>query len=218
MKKTILAAALVAGTMIGGVANASILNGTFDIDIYRQVDSSNPDSAAIPANLLVGDLLGTIEYTGDLNFSTSGTTQPTIASFLATAGGSVDNTEDNIDLTGQMTESGYDITTFFDITANLTIEFDGVVSHDDGISVYDDGILVSPAASAAPTQEIDSEFAFNGGNFRLIYSAANGNPEVLLVNANNVSPVPLPAAVWLFGSALLGVFGIARRKSGKLAA
>jgi hypothetical protein len=30
--------------------------------------------------------------------------------------------------------------------------------------------------------------------------------------------VPIPAAVWLFGSALLGLFGIGRRKSGALAA
>jgi hypothetical protein len=27
-----------------------------------------------------------------------------------------------------------------------------------------------------------------------------------------VSPVPIPAAVWLFGSGLLGLIGIARRK------
>ena len=30
--------------------------------------------------------------------------------------------------------------------------------------------------------------------------------------AGNVTPVPLPAAVWLFGSGLLGLVGIARRK------
>lgn len=29
---------------------------------------------------------------------------------------------------------------------------------------------------------------------------------------NNISPVPLPAAAWLFGSALLGLVGVARRK------
>jgi hypothetical protein len=32
------------------------------------------------------------------------------------------------------------------------------------------------------------------------------------VHAGNVSPVPVPAAVWLFGSGLLGLIGIARRK------
>lgn len=32
------------------------------------------------------------------------------------------------------------------------------------------------------------------------------------VNQLNVSPVPLPAAAWLFGSALMGMVGIARRR------
>lgn len=32
------------------------------------------------------------------------------------------------------------------------------------------------------------------------------------VHDGNVSPVPVPAAVWLFGSGLLGLIGIARRK------
>jgi hypothetical protein len=34
-----------------------------------------------------------------------------------------------------------------------------------------------------------------------------------LVLKGNGSPVPLPAAVWLFGSGLLGLAGVARRKS-----
>ena len=33
------------------------------------------------------------------------------------------------------------------------------------------------------------------------------------VHAGNVSPVPIPAAVWLFGSGLLGLIGVARRKA-----
>ena len=31
----------------------------------------------------------------------------------------------------------------------------------------------------------------------------------------NISPVPLPAAAWLFGSALLGLIGYSRRKGAK---
>jgi len=33
-----------------------------------------------------------------------------------------------------------------------------------------------------------------------------------LTTSNNVSPVPVPAAVWLFGSGLFGLVGIARRR------
>ena len=31
--------------------------------------------------------------------------------------------------------------------------------------------------------------------------------------SGNITPVPVPAAVWLFGSGLLGLVGIARRKA-----
>jgi len=34
----------------------------------------------------------------------------------------------------------------------------------------------------------------------------------------NVGAVPIPAAVWLFGSALMGLFGVSRRKSTAVAA
>jgi hypothetical protein len=39
---------------------------------------------------------------------------------------------------------------------------------------------------------------------------ASGN---LTITANQTSAVPLPAAVWLFGSGLLGLFGVARRRA-----
>jgi hypothetical protein len=40
---------------------------------------------------------------------------------------------------------------------------------------------------------------------------ASGN---LLISGNSVAPpVPLPAAVWLFGSGLLGLFGVSRRRA-----
>jgi hypothetical protein len=34
----------------------------------------------------------------------------------------------------------------------------------------------------------------------------------MAVRSGNVSTVPVPAAVWLFGSAMLGLMGVARRK------
>ncbi len=38
-----------------------------------------------------------------------------------------------------------------------------------------------------------------------------------LVRDNNLSPVPVPAAAWLFGSALLGFAGFSRRRKNKVA-
>ncbi len=44
--------------------------------------------------------------------------------------------------------------------------------------------------------------------------AQGSNSPVVAVNAASVSAVPVPAAVWLFGTGLLGLMGIARRRDG----
>jgi hypothetical protein len=43
--------------------------------------------------------------------------------------------------------------------------------------------------------------------------SSNGNGQFYLNVANVAAPVPLPAAIWLFGSALVGFISISRRKS-----
>jgi hypothetical protein len=50
-------------------------------------------------------------------------------------------------------------------------------------------------------------FGTHGGNFKnnIFYGWA--------VRAGDVGAVPVPAAVWLFGSGLLGLIGVARRKN-----
>ncbi len=49
------------------------------------------------------------------------------------------------------------------------------------------------------------------------HGAADGEPSIYfndaLVSVNDVTVVPVPAAVWLFGSGLIGLVGIARRKT-----
>lgn len=53
----------------------------------------------------------------------------------------------------------------------------------------------------------NTEFAFFGFSLE----AASGN--VISTDILNQSPIPVPAAVWLFGSGLLGLVGIARRRA-----
>ena len=62
---------------------------------------------------------------------------------------------------------------------------DGPLSHPAGVS-SDIGILLDFALSAGDTVTFNTRF--------------------------DVTPVPVPAAVWLFGSGLLGLVGVARRK------
>ena len=40
----------------------------------------------------------------------------------------------------------------------------------------------------------------------------DANEPLLLINPSNIAPVPVPAAVWLFGSGLIGLAGFMRRK------
>ena len=59
-----------------------------------------------------------------------------------------------------------------------------------------------------------SDFGIADGSsiFSLIIRGG-GESDILGVSGiNGVSPVPVPAAAWLFGSALLGMFGFVRRK------
>jgi hypothetical protein len=69
-----------------------------------------------------------------------------------------------------------------------------------------------------------ADYTFNGTNFTINYhwDAVSDNGGVGLGDANvtvydltlagTVSSVPVPAAIWLFGSGLLGLIGIARRR------
>jgi len=58
---------------------------------------------------------------------------------------------------------------------------------------------------------------FGMGNGRQLASTSKGNRmHGWAVQSGDVSAVPVPAAVWLFGSGLLGLVGVARRKSANI--
>jgi hypothetical protein len=46
----------------------------------------------------------------------------------------------------------------------------------------------------------------------ILGSASLGTNGTLTFTGNSTSPVPLPAAVWLFGSGLMGLVGVSRRR------
>lgn len=59
------------------------------------------------------------------------------------------------------------------------------------------------------TMAVTSE-ANKGGEF---ISATTFGPQLVSFGTAGVSIVPIPAAVWLFGSGLIGLIGVARRKA-----
>jgi len=54
---------------------------------------------------------------------------------------------------------------------------------------------------------------FDMGNGRQLDDLKDGNRYAWAVRSGDVAAVPLPATVWLFGTGLLGLMGMARRKT-----
>lgn len=51
------------------------------------------------------------------------------------------------------------------------------------------------------------------GQFRLVFASASGDHTIIgNLTSFTAAPVPLPAAAWLFGSGMIGVFALVRRK------
>ena len=219
MIKTFATAAVVAATFATG-ASAAVLNGTFSIDIYQRLDATTAEASATLANLAAADtvLLDTITFTGDLDFGTfDGTDSTTIGDWLATSvGGIVDGLDAmvaNTQLSMPSIGSGTATATFFDITGFFNSAFDSIIRHDDGIRVFDDGTQI--ASRSAPTVAVNTAVnGFDGGDWRLLYVATNGDPSVLRVTGDDLpttATVPLPAGMPLLLAGLGGLAFMRRR-------
>lgn len=214
LRKALVAAVTVATLGIASVAQAVTVGGSAIINIYTYNAggvASNADATV--ANLAGKTLTAQVLYTGLLDFFTDGANTTTVDDFLTSQGGSYSLISGNTG--GLMTSGGFGTTTLFDFQAIANFDFAGTVYHDDGITMFDGGVLVTPAGSEDPTANGVSAYTMTGGNsFRLIYSAANGNPEKLLVLADDGGSiaVPLPAGGLLLLSGLGGFAAFARRR------
>ena len=209
MLKGYFIGAIVATTVMSGAAHAAPLYGTYTIDIYNYDslgNSSNADASAV--NVGANTLTGSISYTGNLDFFTSTGTTPTIGEFLNSGGGTIIGGNAGLFAT-VMSIGGFTTTTLLDIYGTFASAVTGTIDHDDGVTLYDSTTAIV-LNSAAPTSPITSPFAAQAGAFRLIYSAANGNPEELRVD---VAAVPVPAAGLMLLGALGGLGAMRRRKA-----
>ena len=67
-------------------------------------------------------------------------------------------------------------------------------------------ILYSTSAGSSGSWYSKSQYGFD-------YASINGSVSAVSVSAAPAPTVPVPAAAWLFGSGLLGLIGLARRKT-----
>ena len=94
---------------------------------------------------------------------------------------------------------------------NLTLDgpFQGINGPTyQGLLSLNYNFIMGLSADSGTTWIADSGSSF-GVNTALIEFNVSGVNEALVID---VAPVPVPAAVWLFGSGLIGLAGIARRK------
>jgi hypothetical protein len=106
-------------------------------------------------------------------------------------------------------------------TTNSWFDFDGTINAGESMdfTLY---TLTPVAGGAAPGTydlftgylglEIIGEDEFGSELRADIYSFSTNCSDANCTFSRTVSAVPLPAAAWLFGSAMIGLFGIARRK------
>lgn len=219
MNKIIAGVAMAAMT-IAGTATAA----TYTVKVVNVTDLNANQSQATMSNFdtYYGDGSGTnsdqFTYDGILNFGTSNTSDDstTIAQWLGTGGGTVSG----LSAVGDLQQSAPNvfanpatdsITTFYlfkDQGNSAATSFE--VTHDDGVWLFDDGS--SLGGSLGPNSvKVTTVNGFDGGELSVLYVATNGDPSILEVKA-----VPLPAGVWLFGSALVGLAGVARRRTRNL--
>jgi len=77
------------------------------------------------------------------------------------------------------------------------------------LSGYNDGNLVWSLATS-----LNGSYKYYAAQAGLIDQLRLGFGNLFLVDDLELNAVPVPAAAWLFGSGLIALFGIARRRSG----
>ena len=114
------------------------------------------------------------------------------------------------DLDASMASNGFATLGVTTVVSNEAIAVGGTFGAGAGLggTTFDFVTINFTALSSAPISLINSTFGdWQDGNGQSV-------PGVIFEGAIvDLVPVPVPAAVWLFGSGLLGLVGVARRRS-----
>jgi len=122
-----------------------------------------------------------------------------------------DDGDHSIDLTLFKADNTASLTRTYSITPSVA-NYTGFFVDNNNNGVPDNGIDTSIFF-----MDIDlADFNFLGvdplAKFRMDISGYSAVPSLIGAYPASMAPVPVPAAVWLFGSGLIGLVGVARRK------
>ena len=149
-----------------------------------------------------------------LSLTTAGTSGPSTSQYVSTVNNNGPLAIGGGETTGGIWAAGFNLTTDVATSAQIEWTFNKEAAVADaklsfgsfagGVTIWDvtGDFITTVMLSAGTTYWVD---------FYSIESTA-------LSYDVSVSQVPVPAAVWLFGSALMGLFGASRRKSTAVAA
>jgi hypothetical protein len=180
--------------LTGGRLAVNTFNGTLDQQGGTLAPGVSSDTTS---------LAGLTTVNGDYNLLSAGTLE--IELFGATPGGLYDQVAVNglVDLNADAGVGGI-----------LDVQLGFAPSIGDMFTILENDGLDPVTAAFLGLMEGDTFTEVFGGEvftFGITYAGGTGNDIVLNVAA--VSAVPVPPALWLFGTGLLGLLGIALRKS-----
>lgn len=210
MKKIIFTMAIVVVfvfTFMAGNSQASFIGKVYEgASAAAQNPAQGPGSATLTATFTVDKL------NFDSRVGNDADANNTYNKFLASGSGNnlIWTSFPNVAWTDTPIKTASGSGTFFQFTGTAYFAANITITHDDGFWLQLGNL--PPYDYSTPTGPIGSGIGNPAGiySFTLNYGAWNGFPEVLKVPT---APVPIPAAVWLFGTGLLGLFGVRRKIS-----
>ena len=174
-----------------------------------------PATAFTYSETVDGDISGSVEFAldtglntinGSTSFDTDGATDWDDFLFSVPVGSTVDSivySFTNTNFTGDLTYLGVNPSLYIDVSGDLQF-----LGYNGYIDLFSSSSPVSLFTSLMPLSQSRYELS----EAIAWYTAEHGAASWDYTKSIYISAIPVPATVWLFGSGLIGLVGIARRR------